>query len=351
MAKAASKASKESSKVRIKAITRPKRTKGREDDCPDLFGFLGNAILESEGPSNINRKNSAMKHVDFFLENIAEVKANTNDTLKYEDINETLAGKLASYFASHAHLNMSTEKDLIAPSTAVSYLSAWKNVIANKFRDSHPEIPIFRKDYWGKFLNSVAKIKYKYCLKKGIPMVTHKEMATEKEREGISKLCIWDGSGTFATFYAVVLTLFHIVGRTCEASGLLKTELFLGSEKSVSAEYPVLKVNVTRTKVQMESAGVHTYPHRSNMLFDLHFALAYSIIMNRSRNSSYDDIFPDFAARSNNESDEATEKTTAGLFNYYADKLTELAKIYGTKNVIMGERQYSGEDENMCFIP
>ena len=77
---------------------------------------------------------------------------------------------------------MSKEKDLIAPSTAVSYLSAWKNVIANKFHNSHPEIPIFRQDYWGKFLNSVAKIKYRYCLKKGIPMVTHKQMATEKGR-------------------------------------------------------------------------------------------------------------------------------------------------------------------------
>ena len=117
----------------------------------------------------------------------------------------------------------------------------------------------------------------------------------------------------FWNFFAVVLTLFHIVGRTCEAAGLLKTELFLGSEKSASAEYPVLKVNVTRTKVQMESAGIHTYPHRSNMLFDLHFALAYSIIMNRSRNSNSNDIFSDFAARSINDSDEPSEKNISRI--------------------------------------
>ena len=43
--------------------------------------------------------------------------------------------------------------------------------------------------------------------------------------------------GVFATLLAVVLTMFHIVGRKCEADGLLKSELALGGESSVSTEY------------------------------------------------------------------------------------------------------------------
>ena len=66
MAKSSSKLSKESAKVKMKTATCPKRNNGIEDYACDMYGSLGNAILESEGPSNMNQKNSAIKHVDFF---------------------------------------------------------------------------------------------------------------------------------------------------------------------------------------------------------------------------------------------------------------------------------------------
>ena len=291
------------------------RTKGAEDDFSNMrkYGGLRNALLDSEGVSNIHQKSAAMKHVDNFLENLDEADENANETLKYVDINASLSGKIASYFVSQVHLNMTSGKEIIAPSTAVSYLSALKNEIADKFNDTHPEIPNFCKDHWGKFLNSVVKIKFRCCPKMGIPMVTPRKMATEKEREGISKLCIWDGSGTLATYLAVDLTLFHIVGHSCKATGLLKSWLSLGTESCVSDWYPVLKVNVTRIKVQMESSGIRTYPHRSNIYFDLHFALVYSIIKNRSQNANSKNNFPYFALRTNIENDEPSKKNSRSV--------------------------------------
>ena len=44
-------------------------------------------------------------------------------------------------------------------------------------------------------------------------------------------------------------------------------------------------------------------------------------------------------------------KKTAGVFDYYAEKLTKLAKLYGEDNVVMGERQYYRQNDNICFIP
>ena len=102
-------------------------------------------------------------------------------------------------------------------------------------------------------------------------IVKPKEMAIYKEIQGISKLCIWDGSGTFALFLVVVLTLFHIVGRTYGIVGLLKYELTLSSKSSVPAEYPFLKVNVTQTKLQMESSRTGLYSYCSNIILNLHF--------------------------------------------------------------------------------
>ena len=45
-------------------------TKGAEDDFSNMckYGGLRNALLDSEGVSNIHQKSAAMKHVDNFLE-------------------------------------------------------------------------------------------------------------------------------------------------------------------------------------------------------------------------------------------------------------------------------------------
>ena len=99
-----------------------------------------------------------MKHVGYFLENNALITANTVESLKYDVITDSFAGKLVSYLTYYAYLHMSLETNLSSPSTVVSYLSAWDNVIINKFYN-RVQIPIFGKDYWWKCLDSIAKIK------------------------------------------------------------------------------------------------------------------------------------------------------------------------------------------------
>ena len=64
-------------------------------------------------------------------------------------------------------------------------------------------------------------------------------------------------------------------------------------------------------------------------VFLLFIALIYRIIMNRSLNTNPSDIAPDFASRKNIENDKPSDRMTAGLFNYYVDKLTKLAMVYG----------------------
>ena len=74
LAKTTSKVPKKRTNIKLKTSTRPKCKNEPEDYVCDMYGFLGNAILESEGPSNINRKNSAMKHVDFFSKTLLRLR-------------------------------------------------------------------------------------------------------------------------------------------------------------------------------------------------------------------------------------------------------------------------------------
>ena len=90
---------------------------------------------------------------------------------------------------------------------------------------------------------------------------------------------------------------------------MLKSKLSVGSTSYVPTDCPVLKVNVIRTKMQIKSARIHTHPHHSNF-FDLHFALAYSIIINRSQKSNSDYIYPNLVARSNIKNDKPSEKNS-----------------------------------------
>ena len=90
-----------------------------------------------------------MKLVDRLFEKNTQIIENINDSLKCYGITNSLDDKLTTYFTSRVHLNMSPMKDLIRPNIIVSYLSACKNVIANKLCDKVCKIPIFTRIVWG----------------------------------------------------------------------------------------------------------------------------------------------------------------------------------------------------------
>ena len=108
--KATLKPSKESTYVKNKVAKGSKRNKGIKDYFNNMCSILRNILPESKGALNIDWNNIAIKHVDHLIQYNKSVTANKNDALKYEDITESLAGKLSAYVASHNNLNTSFGK-------------------------------------------------------------------------------------------------------------------------------------------------------------------------------------------------------------------------------------------------
>ena len=56
-------------------------------------------------------------------------------------------------------------------------------------------------------------------------IIEEQELATDDERKGLSKLCIWEGTTEMSTFFCYIQSLYHTCGRTCEAAAMLKQNL------------------------------------------------------------------------------------------------------------------------------
>ena len=147
-------------------------------------------------------------------------------------------------------------------------------------------------------------------------------MATPAEREGISLLCIWNGDGLMAKFFCYNQALFHTSGRVCECAPLKKSDFTIETETSISYEYPVLSIPIMRNKIHGHPAPVKIYPHRSKMLFDFQFSLAYSLIMNKSLDGDSEYLFPDYQKKVEDEADISKH------FNYFCKKLEQLYRDY-----------------------
>ena len=124
-------------------------------------------------------------------------------------------------------------------------------------------------------------------------------MATTEEREGVSLLCLWNGNGSYGKFYCYNLSLFHSSGRVCECAPLKKSNFLIENEVSNSCEMSVLSIPMIRNKIHGHPSFIRTYPHRTNMLFDPHFAFAYSMLLNASADGSNDFLFPDYQEKNN----------------------------------------------------
>ena len=184
-------------------------------------------------------------------------------------------------------------------------------------------------------------------------LIEEREMASEDERKGLSKLCIWEGSVEMSTFYSYVQGLHHTCGRTCEAAPILKQSLNIINENCVSTKVPVLTVPITRNKISGEPTSLRIYPHRDTILFCFHFSLAYHILMTKNINVQSPYVFPDFQSKMvvNEEStSEQMEINTAKHFNYFAKKAETLAKKY-YDCFVMGENNMDVDEETQYCIP
>ena len=74
------------------------------------------------------------------------------DSLKYDIINGVLLVQITTYIVYHVNTNINVEKAIVCPSTAVSYMSTLKHVIANKFSYRLQSI-VFGQDYWQRHMD------------------------------------------------------------------------------------------------------------------------------------------------------------------------------------------------------
>ena len=178
-------------------------------------------------------------------------------------------------------------------------------------------------------------------------------MASEDERKGLSKLCIWEGSNEMASFYCYIQGLHHTCGRTCEAAPILKNTLGIVHEITNTINVPVLVVPITRNKISGEPTSVRIYPHRDTMLFCFHFSLAYHFLMSKSVNWHSPYVFPDFQSKMVSDPQSTSEQmeiNTAKYFNFFARKVEAIANEY-QGCVVLGEVNLDGDDDAQHCIP
>ena len=190
-----------------------------------------------------------------------------------------LKGKVGSYMSDFVCLGKN--EALLMPDTAKSYYSAVKCYLVWKFKDNEKEIPNFRDHIWKKYLDTMWKRKLCLHHEAGLPVRKSKSMIPDNHRQGISKLCIWNADPTSASFMALNSSLYHHAARTIETSSLRKTQMRVNDENNGLKNMKVLSNIITRSKIGQPAEVICTYPHESDILLCYHFAIAYSLILNR----------------------------------------------------------------------
>ena len=229
------------------------------------------------------------------------------------------------------------------PETAKGYYSAFKVFLELKYGDVGI-IPVFQKNIWAKFLSAMNTTKQRLHYKHNVKMSNPKAMISEKHREGIGKICIWNGTAESATFLAFNTSLFHHAARSVETAGLRKSEMEVMDDKCQIREMPTLGNVVSRSKIGRYHEKVRTYPHKEKLPLCYHFGLAYSLVLNAGRDGGNDFLFPAFAEKLNFNTNEdnanrSTETAASELFAKYADVFVKMAETYGD-NVTIVDSDY-----------
>ena len=251
------------------------------------------------------------------------------------------------YMAQHAYWGKN--KNLLMPETARAYYSAFKCYLCWKFENIGIPKP-FTHERWSKFMKSMMSKKEQLHHAAGVEMNNPNKMISDNHRKGLSKVCIWNGDAKSASFMAFNASLYTFAARTVESSALRKDNMKLRTDINDQQEMPVLTTTISRTKTGIHGKEVRSYPNREEFLLDYHFALAYTLILNKYTNYAHSEyIFPEFEAEINYEKkDSKKDSQTAQLYRRYADTLIELSKEYGTA-VCTDDDEFNEEDLD-CLV-
>ena len=135
-----------------------------------------------------------------------------------------------------------------------------------------------------------------------------------------------------------------------ESAIIRKSGIVILTEINGTKQMPVMGTHITRSKIQNKAMIMRTYPEREEFLLDYHFAIAYSIILNKNSNPETDFLFPDFEEKVNYGVG-ATRKTkteTSDLYRAYADQLIKIADKYGS--VVMEDDDEFDEDDKKYIV-
>ena len=104
------------------------------------FTKIGHLVDLKDGNKNKDKKNSALKHLQYYLErqNTFPHLKHVNDIQRMADITDEFVGEFATYLGRFARSYCNINKPLLMYLTAHGYLSAFKSHFESVFRNETP---------------------------------------------------------------------------------------------------------------------------------------------------------------------------------------------------------------------
>ena len=275
---------------------------------------------ENRGNSAKDKKDNALKHLNFFLKHYSRQKSYQfvkAEELEFEATEEHIGwwddmiGCFFAYLAKQACCNCDPSKERIAYNTATGYASSVKAYYSNKFRTRQQEIPVFQTNRW-KALRARLLSNYEEENRvTGKSLVNPHEASSNEDREAISTGCIWLNTPKAAEFWHINVTMTQYTGRGSEVALDRRSRMGTTEINELHYSYHVLQPKLKRQKFGEESL-LCIYPHKNSALQDYYFSLFHRIIM---LGDDDDYIFPEFARKAANQTDSKSDSKVSSLWS------------------------------------
>ena len=137
---------------------------GRAEQHNCQFEALLHIADVTSGEKNAQKKESALNHFDYFLQNSNFVSQASNKRLRVHDdvqmcdIDDIMTGKFATYLAKEARVNCNPKSKLLKFLSSYGYLSAWKMHYLKKYRSAETSV-VFSKEKWSLYMGDLKKEK------------------------------------------------------------------------------------------------------------------------------------------------------------------------------------------------
>lgn len=274
-----------------------------EDEEPTVFY---RAAQDGLLASAADKQKSALTHFNYFLlsycvqigvpvataadipyHGLGTRKKNNKSIFEFWD---SAIGSFITYMGN-ARQGCNPQGDRIAQSTAEGYCASVKGFFTTKFRLETP-IPVFQPEQWRQLRNKLKGFFRES--NRGKNVEGGHASSNRKDRENLSRACIWQGTPEFAEFWHLLNTSHHCAGRGSEVSLITATGTKVIEVEEDFGRYEVIAVDVQRQK-DGPFQSLPVYPHRDGVLEDFYFSLIHLIVTN---GCSGDFIFPNFSRAS-----------------------------------------------------